>query len=149
MTEIKRASEMSIEQIREVLRDMDWSEIHVARVFSDTNDKVVLLTDGSFSVRERSHYFLGDDAADEIADLSCWGGDVDSTRYPEDWTEELENGFYRVDDDFRKGTDIPEYINEEQMIEIAIREGDYTYWEHSYYYYWIKEIMATVQRDRE
>jgi len=88
-----RASEMTIEEIREVLEGMDWTEIHKARVWGDYGASIVLYTDGEFSVQEQNTYYRDPDAAGVIGYLHTtpWGN-CDSTVYFESWIQKIQNG---------------------------------------------------------
>ena len=89
----KRASEMTIEQIEDVLEGMDWTEIHKAQVWGDYGASIVLYTDGTFSVQEQSTYYRDPDAAGVIGYLHTkpWGN-CDSSVYFEEWVEKVRDG---------------------------------------------------------
>lgn len=83
---------MTPDEVRDVLRGMDWTGIHKVRVFSDYGDSVVLFTDGDFAVQEQSTHYRDPDAAGVIGYLSCWGiGNVDETSYFEGFVERADD----------------------------------------------------------
>lgn len=161
MTETRRASELTMEQIEDVLRDMNWTEIHKARVFSDYGDRVVLFTDGDWTVQGQSTYYRDPDAAGVIGYLSCWGeGNIDGTDYFEGWVEWAEGSKWtREDDDSyilyhtQTGeevdydtvieTETGRVLEPRAAIEEAIEEGDWDYTEH------IDELLEAVKQERE
>jgi hypothetical protein len=141
----KRASEMTIERIEDVLRQMNWTEIHKARVFSDYGDSVVLYTDGTFSVQDSSTHYRDPDAAGVIGYLRCWGqGNIDRTVYYEGWAEPVEDGYLvsgaGYEDDEIYGT----VISEDRMIEIAIEDGQ---WQDDYDEA-VEAILESVREER-
>ncbi|MDP9438090.1 MAG: hypothetical protein M3P49_05025 [Actinomycetota bacterium] len=135
MTEIKRASEMTMEQIEEVLGRVDWAEVHRLRVFSDSGSGVSIHTDASLSTLDSGTTYRDPEAAGVIASLNCWGRDVDTQWYAEGLAEkDEENGGYAYEG---------RNISEDEMIEIAIREGDHASFDHS------DEVVDLVTRERE
>lgn len=120
---MQRASEMTIDQVEDVLRDMDWRAIHEARVFSDYGESVVLHTDGHFSTQGQNTYYRDPDAAGVIGYLKCWGGNIDRTEYAEGWTTPVEDG-YLVNDDYPDPDLAGKVISEEAMLMEAIEQGD-------------------------
>jgi hypothetical protein len=147
MAETKRASEMTMEQIEEVLREMDWTEIHKARVFSDYGDDVVLYTDGTFSAQGSSTYYRDPDAAGVISYLKCWGqGNVDRTDYFDGWLapNEDENvyGDYVTLDVTGTGYDAGRVLTEDEAFTEAIEEGDWDYEEE------IEAVLENVREER-
>ncbi len=147
MTQTTRASEMTIEQIEQVLQDMNWTEIHKARVFSDYGASIVIYTDGEFSVQDQGTHYRDPDAAGVIAYLPCWGrGNIDRTHYYEGWADEAERSHWTTEDPDRYSVVIHRETGEEvdsgdwietetgriigttdQMIEEAIEEGSWYY----------------------
>lgn len=148
MTESKRASEMTIEEIEEVLEGMNWTEIHKARVFSDYGASVVLYTDGEFTVQDQGTYYRDPEAAGVIGYLPCWGqGNVDRTDYFEGWVVRNEDeevyGDYVTLDVTGTGHDAGRVMTEDEAFTEAIEEGDWDYTEE------IDAVMENVRRDRE
>lgn len=146
MTETQRASEMTIEQIEDVLREMNWTEIHKARVFSDYGASIVLYTDGEFSVQDQSTYYRDPDAAGVIGYLSCWGqGNIDRTDYFEGFAERVEDGehegMYDISGDHPAAD--PWLVDEDTALTIAIEQGDWDYIEE------MEAVIEDVKRDRE
>lgn len=93
MTETRRASGMTIEEIRNVLEGMDWTEIHKAQVWGDYGASIVLYTDGEFTVQEQNTYYRDPEAAGVMAYLHTtpWGN-CDSSVYFEGWVEKIRDG---------------------------------------------------------
>lgn len=158
---MKKASEMTLEQIEDILRDMNWTEIHKARVFSDYGDSIVLYTDGEFTVQDQNTYYRDPDTAGVIGYLSCWGrGNVDRTDYYEGWAGQAEDSEWTTENPDRfsvvihketgKEVDSDDWIEAEtgriigttdQMIEEALEEGDWDYTEE------IEAVLENVRRD--
>lgn len=131
-----QASEMTIEQIEVILEGMNWTEIHKARVFSDYGDKVVLYTDGEFSIQNQSTYYRNPDEAGVISYLNCWGqGNVDRTDYFEGWIERNEDGEYIE-------TETGRILTEDEAFTEAIDEGDWDYYEE------IDAVIENIQQER-
>lgn len=147
MTETTRASDMTIEQLEEVLRGLNWTEIHKARVFSDYGDRVVIYTDGDFTVQDSSTYYRDTDAAGVIGYLPCWGrGNVDRTAYFEGWLERNEDpdvyGDYVTLDMTGTGYDAGRVLTEDEAFAEAIEEGDWDYDEE------IEGVLRQVREER-
>lgn len=122
---MKKQSEMTIEQIEEVLENVDWTEVHKLRVFSDYGDSVVIFTDGSLYVQGQGTYYRDPDAAGVLGYLRCWGqGNIDRTYYYEGWATPVEDG-YLVDAEGVYGELEGQVISEERMIEICIEDGQH------------------------
>lgn len=145
---MQKASELTIKQIETILEGMNWTEIHKARVFGDYGDKVVLYTDGEFSVQGQSTYYRNPDEAGVICYLNCWGrGNIDTTPYQEGWlkphTDEdgLETGDYVIAfnwDAEENGT----ILTSDQVIEQAIEDGDWDDAEE------IDAVIESIQQER-
>ncbi len=156
MQETTRASEMTIEQIEDVLREMDWTEIHKARVWADYGASIVLYTDGTFGTQEQSTHYRDPDAASVIGYLAStpWGN-CDSSAYFEGWVEKVrdshhaewndDEAIYRVD-----GVEVDEnalveietgrVLDETDAVDEAIEDGEWDYDE---------EIEAVVRQVEE
>ena len=117
MTEAKRASEMTMEQIEHVLGDVDWAEVHQMRVFSKDNETVVIYTDGTADVRNSSTLYRDPDAAGVLGYLSC---DLDLEVYYGGWCEPMGDGYYMRND-------TEEILSEDEMINLALHEGEIAY----------------------
>ncbi len=73
---------LSKDEVEEIVRDMDWTAIHKARVLNDAGDRVALFTDGTFAVMDSAEQFRDADASGVIAELEVWGlGDIDESLY--------------------------------------------------------------------
>jgi hypothetical protein len=144
--ETKRASEMTIEQIEEVLREMDWTEIHKLYATADYGDHVMLYSDGSFNVMHSSTHYRDPDAAGVIGSIRCPGsGNLDTTYYTEGWTrpEKDEDGYdtgnYVVEYGF-EDEDNGKVLTLDEAIEMCIEIGEHDYDE------WIDGVL---ERERE
>lgn len=140
----KRASEMPLEQIESIVENMDWTEIHKARVFSDYGDSVVLYTDGTFSVQDQGTYYRDPDAAGVIGYLNCWGrGNIDRADYFEGFAERVEDGehegMYDICGDHPAAE--PWLVDEDEALRIAIEQGDWDYRED------IDEFMSRYEEE--
>lgn len=160
--ETVRVSTLSKDKVEEIVRGMDWTAIHQARVFEDFGDRVVLYTDGDFSVMGRSTYYRDSDAVGVIGSLQCWGqGNIDKTDYFEGWVEKAEDSErvrYEEDDDTYRlkatGEEVARdayvesatgrVLTEDEALAEAIRDGD---WEG--YEYEIEEVMRGYDEDAE
>ncbi len=121
MTEAKtRASEMTAEQVEEVLRaKVDWTAIRRARVFGDAGDRVLVFTDGSYEVMDSGQHYRDEDAAGVLGSLDVWGlGEIDRTDYFEGWVQKQEDGRYVESDTGR-------VLTEEEALEEAVEDGDW------------------------
>ena len=127
---MQRMSEMTIERAEEVLRGLDWREIHKTRVFSDYGASVVIYTDGETSVQDQGTYYRDSDAAGVLCYLDCWGNNIDTLQYTEGWTRDeldedgIQTGNYVIDygyDDVGNG----KVLTEREVIERAIEEGEW------------------------
>ena len=156
MAEMERVtvSTLSRDQVEEIVRGMDWTAIHQARVFENFGDRVVLYTDGDFWVMVQSTHYRDNDAAGVVGSLPCWGqGNIDKTDYFEGWVEkaeDLEHVRYEEDDDTYRmkatGEEVApgayverhtgRVLTEDEALAEAIRDGD---WEG--YEYQIEEVM--------
>ncbi len=131
MTEAKRTSEMTMEQIEDVLGDMDWAEVHQMRVFSKDSETVVIYTDGTADVRDSSTLYRDPDAAGVLGYLSC---DLDLEVYYGGWCEPDEDGDYiRIDNG--------EILSEHEMINLALHEGEIAYYQHA-------EFLRAIREER-
>lgn len=134
---MQKASEMTIEQIENILREMNWTEIHKARVFGDYGDKVVLFTDGDFTVQGSSTYYRNPDEAGVISYLQCWGqGNVDRNDYFDGWLERNEDGEYIE-------TETGRTLTQDEAFTEAIEEGYGDYDEE------IDTVLEDVKQERE
>ncbi len=121
-----RERDMTLEQIEEMLRDLDWTEVHRLRVFSDYGSKVVIHADGDFSVLGSSTYYRDPEEAGVIAYLPCWGtGNIDRTDYFEGFVERFEEEtsgriMYRDIHDGR-------VLAHDEALAEAIRDGEWDY----------------------
>ena len=135
---MQRTSELSLEQIEQMLLSMDWVEIEKQRVFGDYGDSVVIHTDGSTSIQGQSTYYRDPDAARVITYLKCWGmGNTDCASYLEGWTERREDGSY-VDT-----VDGTVYEDDHAAMEAAIEFGDLDPFEY------IDPIMQDLYQERD
>lgn len=135
--------EMTTEQIEEVLRDLDWTEVHKMRVFSGYGDSVVIYTDATFSMQDSSTYYRDPDASGVLGYLSCWGrGNIDRTAYYEGWRTPNEHGEYTILPEYADLTGRP-VLTFEEMIEEAIEEGDWDYEEE------IEELARRIEEERD
>ena len=147
-------STLKKDQVEEIVRGMDWTAIHRARVFvGDEDNRLVLFTDGDFSVMDDDE-FCDPDASGVIGSLSCWGQEnVDKTDYFEGWVEKAEDSEhvrYEEDDDTYRlkatGEEVApgayveshtgRVLTEDEALAEAIRDRD---WEG--YEYEIEEVM--------
>lgn len=127
MAEVKRASEMTMEQIEEILEGMNWTEIHKAQVFGDYGDKIVLHTDGEYTVQDQSTHYRDEDAAGVIGYVSTtpWGN-CDSSVYFKGFVEQVRDGienssrWIEWDDDLAlyRHTVTGEEVSEGDVVEI-------------------------------
>lgn len=162
----KKASEMTIEQIEEVLEGMDWTEVHKAQVWGDYGASIVFYTDGEFSVQGQNTYYRDPDAAGVIGYLHTtpWGN-CDSAVYFEGWVEKIRDGvedtseWIEWDDDLAvyRHTKTGEEVSEDDVVEIetgrvmdeatavneAIENGEWDYREY------IDAVLEDVRRERE
>lgn len=129
MTEIKRASRMSTEEIEEVLQKVDWDEVEMKRYYGDYGSSVVIYTDAETTTMEGSTYYRDEDAAGVIGYLECWGRDVDLDDYATDLAEQNDDGEWVVIHDELRAS-YPDPISQDDMVEISIREGDIDYFAH-------------------
>ncbi len=85
MTEVTRervpVGTLSKDEVEEIVRDMDWTAIHKARVLNDAGDRVALFTDGTFAVMDSAEQFRDPDASGVIAELEVKGADIDLSDY--------------------------------------------------------------------
>lgn len=146
---MQKASELTIEQIESILQDMDWTEIHKARVFGDYGQKIVLHTDGEFSTQDQGTYYQDPDAAGVISYLNCWGlGNIDTTDYTEGWTKAqtdedgIETGMYVVDYGY-EDEDEGKVLELSEVIEKAIEEGCWDYDDE------IIAVLENVEQERD
>lgn len=138
-----KASEMTIEQVKKVLDNVDWTETHKLRVFSDYGANVVIYTDGTLSVQDQGTYYPNPDAAGVLGYLRCWGrGNIDRTPYFEGWVEWAPESRHAVEDEERfvyyvNGVEVDEgdvveidtgrILTQDEALNEAIEEGEWDY----------------------
>ncbi len=131
MAGAKKASEMTMEQIEDVVDDVDWAEVHQLRVFRKDSETVVIYTDGTTDVRDSSNLHRDLDAAGVLGYLSC---DLDLEVYYGGWCEPMGNGDY-----IRNDTE--EVLTEHEMINLALHEGEIAYGQR-------RDFLRTIREKR-
>jgi hypothetical protein len=154
-----KASEMTIDQIENVLDNVDWTETHKLRVFSDYGASVVIYTDGSLSVQDQGTYYPSPDDAGVLGYLRCWGrGNVDRTTYFEGWAEWVadsnhvtwndEQAIYtvrgvEVNEDDLVEIDTGRVLTQDEALNEAIEEGYWDYDEER------DELLRSIMEQRD
>lgn len=158
---MKKESEMTIEQIEEVLEDVDWTEVHKLQVFSDYGASVVIYTDGTLSVQDQGTYYPNPDKAGVLGYMACWGiGNIDRTDYYEGWCQRADESDWTTEDEHRyvlihkRDTfevdygdwieiDTGRVLTTDQMLTEAIEYGE---WDHED---WKESLMLQIEQQRD
>ena len=125
---------MTIAELRDLLADVDWTEVHHMRTQSFGRRVELWLEkqdDGTEYllpvIMEQNTWQPG---AVVVGSLPCWGGNLDSSDYAEGWATKNIDGTYTVDE-------TGEIVPEDEMVSKCIEEGD---WQEEYDS-WTEELV--------
>ena len=139
-----KTTDMSKEQVQEVLDNIEWTEIHNNTVFEDFGSTIHVKTDGTFFVLGSGTSIM--DYSEILGTIKVAGrGNIDEWDYFEGWGE------WHPDNDCFQAID-GRVLSTEDAISEAIEDGDWSHyidtWQESLLDQWQEDVENEKERKR-